>query len=129
MQYTLVKDGVVQNVVEWDGEGDLFSEYLVVKLAESTPCGVGWNYDGKQFTPPTAPEKTYDDLVTESVGQKLALRLVADAEIVWRKDAVDTGIAMEEEISALAEWKKYRVLLSRIDTSTAPDIEWPVVPE
>ncbi|KPP28359.1 tail fiber assembly protein, partial [Escherichia coli] len=25
--------------------------------------------------------------------------------------------------------KKYRVLLNRVDTSTAPDIEWPVIPE
>ncbi|HDP9832572.1 TPA: tail fiber assembly protein [Escherichia coli] len=25
-------------------------------------------------------------------------------------------------------WKKYRVLLNRVDTSTAPDIEWPTVP-
>ncbi|ELE5801531.1 TPA: tail fiber assembly protein, partial [Escherichia coli] len=23
----------------------------------------------------------------------------------------------------------YRVLLNRVDTSTAPDIEWPVIPE
>ncbi|EAB9661502.1 tail fiber assembly protein [Escherichia coli] len=32
-------------------------------------------------------------------------------------------IVIEEEISLLAEWKKYRVLLNRVDTSTAPDIE------
>ncbi|HGD8119115.1 TPA: tail fiber assembly protein, partial [Escherichia coli] len=25
-------------------------------------------------------------------------------------------------------WKKYRVLLSRVNTTTAPDIEWPTVP-
>ncbi|MDP1171342.1 tail fiber assembly protein, partial [Klebsiella pneumoniae] len=25
-------------------------------------------------------------------------------------------------------WKKYWVLLNRVDTSTAPDIEWPAVP-
>ncbi|HBU6521042.1 TPA: tail fiber assembly protein, partial [Escherichia coli] len=24
--------------------------------------------------------------------------------------------------------KKYRVLLNRVDTSTAPDIEWPAAP-
>ncbi|ENH7892484.1 tail fiber assembly protein, partial [Escherichia coli] len=24
--------------------------------------------------------------------------------------------------------KKYRVLLNRVDTSTAPDIEWPALP-
>ncbi|WP_161598542.1 tail fiber assembly protein, partial [Yersinia bercovieri] len=26
-------------------------------------------------------------------------------------------------------WKTYRVLLNRIDTSKAPDIEWPVAPK
>ncbi|ENF36173.1 caudovirales tail fiber assembly family protein [Escherichia coli P0304816.13] len=25
-------------------------------------------------------------------------------------------------------WKKYRGLLNRVDTSTAPDIEWPTNP-
>ncbi|EJR7676439.1 tail fiber assembly protein, partial [Escherichia coli] len=25
-------------------------------------------------------------------------------------------------------WKKYRMLLNRVDTSTAPDIEWPTNP-
>ncbi|MBB6978676.1 tail fiber assembly protein, partial [Escherichia coli] len=30
--------------------------------------------------------------------------------------------------STLTQWKKYRVLLMRVDTSTAPDIEWPTPP-
>ncbi|MCW6599421.1 tail fiber assembly protein, partial [Yersinia ruckeri] len=50
-------------------------------------------------------------------------------EIAWRQDAVDTGIATKEEAASLAEWKKYRILLMRVDTSTAPDIEWPLKPE
>ncbi|EGY0336316.1 tail fiber assembly protein, partial [Escherichia coli] len=25
-------------------------------------------------------------------------------------------------------WKKYRVLLNRVNTSVVPDIEWPVAP-
>ncbi|EOV4147095.1 tail fiber assembly protein, partial [Yersinia enterocolitica] len=41
---------------------------------------------------------------------------------------VDAGIATQEETSALSEWKKYRVLLMRVDTSKAPDIEWPTPP-
>ncbi|EFA6329502.1 hypothetical protein E3C62_13755 [Escherichia coli] len=44
------------------------------------------------------------------------------------QDAVDLEIATEEEASLLEAWKKYRVLLNRVDTSTAPDIEWPAVP-
>ncbi len=34
----------------------------------------------------------------------------------------------EEETSLLEARKMYRVLLNRVDTSTAPDIEWPVNP-
>lgn len=45
------------------------------------------------------------------------------------QDAVDISIATDAEIARLAEWKRYRVELSRIDTSKAPDIEWPVRPE
>ncbi|EFO3330053.1 phage tail protein [Escherichia coli] len=37
-------------------------------------------------------------------------------------------IATEEETLLQEAWKKYRVLLNRVDTSTAPDIEWPVAP-
>ncbi|AQV42450.1 tail fiber assembly protein [Escherichia coli] len=37
-------------------------------------------------------------------------------------------IATEEETSLLEVWKKYRVLLNRVNTTTAPDIEWPVAP-
>lgn len=41
---------------------------------------------------------------------------------------IDLEIATEEEISLLEAWKKYRVLLNRVDTSTAQDIEWPALP-
>lgn len=44
------------------------------------------------------------------------------------QDAVDLEIATEEERSLLEAWNKYRVLLNRVDTSTAPDIEWPANP-
>ncbi|KLG49264.1 tail fiber assembly protein, partial [Escherichia coli] len=44
------------------------------------------------------------------------------------QDAADLEIATEEETSLLEAWKKYRVLLNRIDTSTAPDIVWPEIP-
>ncbi len=45
------------------------------------------------------------------------------------QDAVDLEIATEEENSLLEARKKYRVLLNRVDTSTAPDIEWPEEPD
>ncbi|MEY0149016.1 tail fiber assembly protein, partial [Providencia rettgeri] len=40
----------------------------------------------------------------------------------------DLGMATDEEKAQLTAWKTYLVYLNRIDTSTAPDIEWPVKP-
>ncbi|WP_024244885.1 tail fiber assembly protein, partial [Escherichia coli] len=60
--------------------------------------------------------------------QKNSLMQVASEHIAPLQDAVDLEIATEEETSLLEAWKKYRVLLNRVDTSTAPDIEWPTNP-
>ncbi|CAQ84079.1 MULTISPECIES: tail fiber assembly protein [Photorhabdus] len=45
------------------------------------------------------------------------------------QDAIDLEIATEAEEAALLEWKKYRVLLTRVDVNQAPDIEWPQQPK
>lgn len=74
------------------------------------------------------PPPTAEQLIAQAEQQKTALRQSADAEIAWRQDAVDAGIATAEETAALADWKKYRVLLMRINTAT-PDIEWPSPPD
>ncbi|EJH8726403.1 tail fiber assembly protein, partial [Cronobacter sakazakii] len=44
------------------------------------------------------------------------------------QDAVELEMASEGEVAQLAAWKKYRVLLNRVDTTTAPDIAWPEMP-
>lgn len=54
---------------------------------------------------------------------------VANASITPLQDAADLDIATDEEMESLRAWKKYRVLLNRVDTSKAPDIEWPDKPE
>ncbi|MDE7599685.1 tail fiber assembly protein [Enterobacter asburiae] len=52
----------------------------------------------------------------------------ADKAIAPLQDAVDLGIASNEERELLLEWKKYRVQLNRVDVTKAPDIDWPVKP-
>ncbi|MGY0264566.1 tail fiber assembly protein [Citrobacter freundii] len=71
------------------------------------------------------PPPTHEQIEVVAGQQKAALRITADAEISWRQDAVDAGIATEEETAALSEWKKYRVLLMRVDTAKP---EWPTPP-
>ena len=75
-----------------------------------------------------APVLTTEELIAQAEQQKQTLRQTADAEIAWRQDAVDVGIATDDEALQLTEWKRYRVLLMRVDTSKAPNIEWPTKP-
>ncbi|MEQ1969421.1 tail fiber assembly protein, partial [Xenorhabdus nematophila] len=43
--------------------------------------------------------------------------------------AVDLKMATDAEQESLTAWKKYCVLLNRVDCSAAPDIDWPKAPE
>ncbi|EFA4026104.1 tail fiber assembly protein [Escherichia coli] len=74
------------------------------------------------------PPKSHEDLVSEANAEKNRLIQNANDTIAPLQDAVDLDMATDEEISLLAEWKKYRVLLMRVDTTKAPDIEWPPLP-
>ncbi|WJV64387.1 tail fiber assembly protein [Pectobacteriaceae bacterium CE70] len=62
--------------------------------------------------------------------QELATRrATASARITELTYAVELAMATDEEKNALLAWKKYVVFLSRVDTATAPNIDWPTVPE
>ncbi|EHB4099369.1 tail fiber assembly protein, partial [Salmonella enterica] len=42
---------------------------------------------------------------------------------------VKLGIATDEERKRLEAWELYSVMVNRVDTSTAPKIDWPKKPE
>lgn len=74
------------------------------------------------------PPPTKEQLVFQAESEKQLRISEASVAIAPLQDAVDLDMATQEEESALKEWKKYRVLLNRVDTPTAPDITWPVKP-
>lgn len=74
------------------------------------------------------PAPSHAQLVQEAELQKVALMQDAAAAIAPLQDALDLDILSDEEMEKLTAWKKYRVLLMRVDTSTAPGIEWPTPP-
>lgn len=48
--YAIVIDGVVDNVVVWDGVTEYNPEGLLLDLTDSDPePGIGWDYDGEKF--------------------------------------------------------------------------------
>ncbi len=60
--------------------------------------------------------------------EKTALLQVANTAIQPLQDAVELDIATGKESNLLLAWKQYRVMLNRVDTSAAPDIDWPEIP-
>ena len=91
-----------------------------------SPEGEFQKWNGTAWVKDTEAEKLFR--IREAEETKNSLMQVASEHIAPLQDAVDLEIATEEETSLLEAWKKYRVLLNRVDTSTAPDIEWPTNP-
>ncbi|WP_414454800.1 tail fiber assembly protein, partial [Enterobacter hormaechei] len=74
------------------------------------------------------PDYSPEELIAQAESKKSRLMQTANAEIAPLQDAVDLGIATTKEIAAVSEWKKYRVMLMRIDCRAIPDINWPDAP-
>ena len=91
-----------------------------------SPEGEFQKWNGTAWVKDAEAEKLFR--IREVEETKNSLMQVASEHIAPLQDAVDLEIATEEETSLLEAWKKYRVLLNRVDTSTAPDIEWPTNP-
>jgi hypothetical protein len=91
-------------------------------------CPDGFAADGTWRFIDGKLEKIPPDYAAQAEAKKTKLLTAAAAAIAPLQDAVELGIATDEEAALLTAWKKYRVLLNRVDTSKAPDIEWPERP-
>ncbi len=92
-----------------------------------SPEGEYQKWNGTAWVKDAEAEKLFR--IREAEETKNSLMQVASEHIAPLQDAVDLDIATEEEASLLAAWKTYRVLLNRVDTTVAADIEWPVAPQ
>jgi hypothetical protein len=70
-----------------------------------------------------------DTLVMDAMAKKGSLIATAEKTIEQLSRAVRLKMATDGEKSQLEDWEKYSVLLSRIDVSAAPDIDWPAPPK
>lgn len=76
--------------------------------------------------PPVPPAR--EELIQQTDAQKQSLMAEAGEKISVLQDAVDLEMTTPGEESALKEWKIYRVLLSRVDTSLGAGVVWPTPP-
>ena len=137
-----VKDNqaIIHNGQQWTYPKDLRGTiiYSTETGAETTMQEVGEIPDGYTTSKPTSEFDSWDGKkwqldvskqhqyeVNQASVKKNQLITDATAQISYLQDAVESEIASEQETQLLAEWKKYRVLVNRIDIEQAPNIDWP----
>jgi hypothetical protein len=123
----------ISNKPNADGHFDVsgfFPENMSVaeveKLPEHADINGLWVFDGAQVK---LREYSYAELQQQALNKKQDLIKQATLQIATLNDAVELGMASAEEQKRLTAWKTYRVLLSRVDPGTAPDIDWPQPPQ
>ena len=85
------------------------------------------SWDGEKWVLDT--DKQQQHYINIATAQKKQLLRDANEQIEYLQDAIDANIATDNEKILFAEWKKFRVLLNRIDVNQAPNIDWPNKPE
>lgn len=131
-----------------DSTGNIIGMYLseddiptvsgitTVKLSDEDwqSVGPGYTYANGSLVPPAA--KTPEEILAEQNVEKIAANTAKKAELIAAasdkisvlQDAVDLEMETDAEVAALPLWKKYRVLLSRIDANISEDVIWPKEP-
>lgn len=134
--YALIKDGFVINTIVWDGPDvspiDFGEGVSYVEIKEGEPVSIGYSYDGSKFTPPPPTkeevEANQNEIKSANLSKKRSLLDEASQKISILQDAVDLDMATDDEAAALPLWKKYRVLLSRVDAETSEEVKFPEKP-
>ena len=101
--------------------GDIPEGYTTLK-----PGSEFDKWDGKKWQ--LDKNKQHQSQVNQATTEKNQLIADATSQISYLQGAVDSQIASEQEIQLLAEWKKYRALVNRIEEQQAPNIDWPDMP-
>ncbi|WP_272675070.1 MULTISPECIES: tail fiber assembly protein [unclassified Providencia] len=92
---------------ESDGSQDAFITDDLALIAEQEALAI------------TNPPPSKEQLIAEAEYQKQALLNEATATIAPLQDAVDLGIATDEEREQLRAWKEYRVQVNRMDVNSS----------
>ncbi|AYA05694.1 MULTISPECIES: tail fiber assembly protein [Rahnella] len=105
--------------------------FCITELKEFTDnftlpvSGGNWTFDGNKIV-----ARVYTPLENQEIADEKKRELLNKATniITPLQDAKELAMASEDELVTLKDWMIFRILVNRIDTSTAPDITWPEIP-
>lgn len=123
---SLLQENYYQDAIQVSDE--IFNEYFQFEREGKRRAGGANGLPFWETIPEPTPEEKKDRVIKEAELKKSGLMAEATSVISPLQDALDLDMATSAEANALTAWKKYRVLLNRVDTTQAPDINWPVSP-
>lgn len=131
--YAVIENGMVVNVIVWDGEAEFTvpDNHQLINISDiSDQPGIGWVYSDGVFTAPPTPERPHDELVADAEQKKQSLIDAAMANISVIQLKLQAGRNLTQaETTRLNAVLDYIDVVEATDTSTAPDIEWPLPPQ
>lgn len=131
--YAVIENGMVVNVIVWDGEDEFTvpDNLQLINISDiSEQPGIGWAYSDGIFTAPLPPERSHDELVADAEQKKQSLLDAAMVNISVIQLKLQAGRKLtQEETTRLNVVLDYIDAVTATDTSTAPDVIWPELPE
>jgi len=128
--YAIIEDGIVVNIVVWDG-GTTWSPpdgQTAIAIEDGVEVGIGYSVVDGKFVAPIVAAPTHEELVAEAGRQKTQTLLsISDVTQLWQTQLA-LGIITDTDKDSLILWMKYAQEVQAVDTSSVPDIEWPVAP-
>ncbi|UQW75693.1 tail fiber assembly protein [Pseudomonas avellanae] len=127
-----------QDGTAWEQVEDLRGQEAYEKATAQpvTVTELGPLDEAHTFKVPTTPIDTWQDggwapdpeaLRQRNATRKALLSRYAAQQVGTLQNAETMGMATEAELQALESWKRYAVMLNRVDP--AADAEWPIAPD
>ncbi|WP_247715937.1 tail fiber assembly protein [Morganella morganii] len=113
-----------------DGKVRCIDIMLMNKDSWETEVSEGWvSISKKEADKITNPPPTKEQLIAQAEEKKQYLIAEVQTETQMLKIKLDLKRIKPAELELLNAWLDYLDLLEEVDTSTAPDIDWPVKPQ
>ncbi|WP_449545784.1 tail fiber assembly protein [Lelliottia amnigena] len=131
--FAVIKNGIVINIIMWDGEDKDFAKEIdgdLVASTEEQQPGIGWLYDGERFITPPHPEKTQHQIIELATLEKEGrIRFANDYmnNKQWPGKAA-IGRLKGDDLIKYNLWLDYLDLVDAVDVQSAPEITWPNTP-
>jgi hypothetical protein len=134
--YALIQSGMVENVVVWDGEGDIFSDYTTYKIKEGETVGPGFSAEQDssgnwEFIAPVvvvSPEEqaAINLQKAQSEYERASSKIAALNEQIADEDY--TGTTEDAVKASMTSWTTYRKALRSYIAASDGTQELPEAP-